>query len=167
MGQQKLSMTGIIHSSFFLLSFSAFSMGCPSGWWELGGSCYMIYQSETTWHEGQAICWESGGYLAEIKSADEFLILQDSILMHDANYWIGLTDEATEGTWKWSESGIVASWTHWHSGEPDSYNGNEDCAAMINAYSYAWIDDSCDKHFHPLCEAVGNMEKQQENKDID
>ena len=118
-----------------------------------------------------------GGYLAEIKSAEEFTILRESILMPHSSYWIGLTDEdrcnffelnnhskhLLEGTWKWSESGIVASWTHWNSGEPDSQNGNEDCAAMLDSVSHAWIDVSCEAGFYPLCEAVGNMEKQQEN----
>ena len=45
-------------------------------------------------------------------------------------YWLGLTDKAQEGTWRW-ESGLRLSndWKKWKGGEPNNKN-NEDCATV-------------------------------------
>ena len=44
----------------------------------------------------EQFCWGHGGYLAEIRSAEEEAAL-DQALIHDILYWIGLTDAAVEG----------------------------------------------------------------------
>ena len=44
-------------------------------------------------------CWENGGYLAEFSSSQEEARVND-ILATDLEYWIGLTDFATEGKYK-------------------------------------------------------------------
>ena len=51
------------------------------------------------------LCNEKGGWLAEIKTADEQAAL-DSILdsQAQAEYWIGLTDMAEKGKWVWQHS---------------------------------------------------------------
>ena len=41
-------------------------------------------------------CWDQGGYLAEIMSVQEELLL-DTFLMDGTSYWLGLTDLAQEG----------------------------------------------------------------------
>jgi len=46
--------------------------------------------------------------------------------------WIGFTDEAQEGTWKWI-SGESVTFTNWNSGEPNNSNGNEDYAQLIKS----------------------------------
>ena len=41
-------------------------------------------------------CWENGGHLAEFSSSEEEARVDD-ILATDLDYWIGLTDLASEG----------------------------------------------------------------------
>ena len=41
-------------------------------------------------------CWENGGWLAELFSSEEETRVDD-ILPVDLDYWIGLTDLASEG----------------------------------------------------------------------
>ena len=71
-------------------------------------------------------------------------MLQDEINC----FWIGLTDRAKEGTWVWN-SGMEATFTPWHSWEPDNYRGNEHCALMAGSCSNhaghqdRWYDFNC------------------------
>ena len=41
-------------------------------------------------------CWDKGGYLAEVTSAEEQLAL-DSFLLNGADFWLGLSDIEQEG----------------------------------------------------------------------
>ena len=41
-------------------------------------------------------CWENGGYLAEFFSSGEERRVED-IVAKDLDYWIGLSDAASEG----------------------------------------------------------------------
>ena len=43
----------------------------------------------------------------------------DDVRRSFGDLWIGLTDQATEGTWVWS-SGQTVSYTNWASGQPNS-----------------------------------------------
>ena len=50
----------------------------------------------------------------------------------NANAWIAISDQGTEGTWRWMagpEEGSIASFLHWNTGEPNDSN-NEDYAVI-------------------------------------
>lgn len=67
------------------------------------------------------------GYLANITSADENSFLYSKL---GFDSWIGATDAASEGTWKWiggPEAGQTLVYTNWNAGEPNN-SGNEDYA---------------------------------------
>lgn len=69
--------------------------------------------------------------------------------------WLGCTDEAEEGHWRWmsDDNALFYSnggasdghYTNWGNGEPNNAGGSEDCAIMSVAGT--WVDDNCNnKH---------------------
>ena len=51
---------------------------------------------EMNWADAQIYCRETGGFLAEILSKEEEILL-DTFLIDGISYWLGLTDKGNEG----------------------------------------------------------------------
>jgi gliding motility-associated-like protein len=70
------------------------------------------------------------GYLVTLTSLDESNFVISKLL---GQGWLGASDNATEGTWKWvsgPENGTTLSYTNWNTGEPNDAGG-EDCAQFL------------------------------------
>ena len=65
-------------------------------------------------------------------------------------YWIGLSDEASEGKWKWPHSQIIATYFNWKGREPDG--GTSQNCATANARDDAWYDYVCGRNQPFICE---------------
>jgi len=81
------------------------------------------------------------GYLVTIDSAGESTFINNTMVGGSDEFWIGLDDVGTEGTFVWSwgnapESLNAPNWTNWCSGQPDNV-GNEDYVLA------AWHDNHC------------------------
>ena len=66
--------------------------------------------------------------------------------------WIGYSNQTTEGTWKWVDTGkqeAVRTYTNWNNGEPNNGGNNEDCASM-DKYDGKWNDHGCEQQIHPF-----------------
>ena len=50
----------------------------------------------------------------------------------DKNFWVGLSDELTEGKWLFASNGQEANFDEmifkWRAGQPDNYRDRENCA---------------------------------------
>jgi Ca2+-binding RTX toxin-like protein len=81
-----------------------------------------------SWTQAQAQAVTLGGNLVTVNDAAENQFLVNTFGGKEG-LWIGLTDEVTEGTFKWA-NGEAVTYTNWAPGEPNN-DGNQD---------YAWIN---------------------------
>ena len=88
--------------------------------WSYNGHAYVVTPSSMTWANAEAYAQTLGGHLVTINDAAEQTWLQTTFgSTFGGNLWIGLTDQATAGTWVWS-SGQAASYRNWASGQPNN-----------------------------------------------
>jgi len=86
-----------------------------------GSAYYKRTAGDLTYHDAKALAESLGGTLPIITSQAE----NDYITsVADGNVWLGLTDEANEGTFVWDD-GTPLTYTNWNTGEPNNSN-NED-----------------------------------------
>ena len=76
-----------------------------------------------------------------------FKRLDDSVM----GYWIGLSDQDTEGHFIWT-NGEETNYTNWYEGEPNDYEHVEDCANFVY-WSFFWYDTTCSHELKSVCES--------------
>ncbi|XP_078137199.1 C-type lectin domain family 12 member B-like [Sander vitreus] len=86
---------------------------CPDGWKGFRCSCYFKSKEEKTWSDSRADCKKRGADLVviNIKEEQEFV----SELSKDAESWIGLRYDWTQGEWEWVDGSLLTE-TFWASG---------------------------------------------------
>ena len=95
------------------------------------GHTYELYDLPMSWHEAKAFCEEKGGNLVCITSQEE----NDAVLSLARQgaagwYWLGCTDEETEGAWKWV-SGEAFSYANWDPQASEPSGGTTENYGMI------------------------------------
>ncbi len=102
----------------------------PSVTWiqhPVNGLEYGILDTFLTWPEAKTLAADIGADLATITDANlegwiKSTFVQSGLV--SAPFWMGLNDIASEGTFVWS-SGTPVSFTHWMSGQPNDYSGQD------------------------------------------
>ena len=112
------------------------------------GAVYKLMNEALSWNDAHAACLAAGLQLASVQSASENARLVTAAAGN--RVWIGGTDAASEGTWKWSSTGTPLSYTNWNSKEPNDWGGNEDCVEVNS--SGKWNDCNCAKRFKFVCD---------------
>ncbi|MGN0468462.1 MAG: lectin-like protein [Acutalibacteraceae bacterium] len=110
---------------FSMFSASAASLTIPASAKYYGGHMYYVFKNNVTWKKAKKLCESKGGHLATITSKGENEFVKE--LVEDKNIgscWLGATDEAKEGTWKWV-TGEKFSYKCWDDGEPNNDFGGE------------------------------------------
>ncbi|CAC5412844.1 unnamed protein product [Mytilus coruscus] len=130
------------------------------------GSTYKFICSGFTFHQAEAVCKIQGGNLTTIETEEENSFLKHVVtLIHTAgsaannNWWIGLTDIKTEGSFEWI-SGQPVTYTDWFQGPPTEPNGvdvfpnlSADCVMLRHSNGFQWSDDYCSYNNVPaICE---------------
>ncbi|CAH1239363.1 COLEC12 [Branchiostoma lanceolatum] len=138
------------------------NLTCPSGYerfCEKPDMCYKFATDEKTYSDAKSACQAAGGHLVMPKDQPTNDLLLNQIM---ARYpdplswpWIGLTDEAEEGTWVWDDGATLTGtgWSNWKEGFPrDSTLYN--CAFWAHPYnSKAWNNGFyCSSECPYICE---------------
>jgi hypothetical protein len=96
------------------------------------GHSYYRSTGTANWTTAKSNCAAMGGHLVTVTSSGE----NNFLFNLWPSGWIGLTDEVTEGTWRWV-TGETYSYSNWNSGEPNNA-GNEDYIQFVG--SGKWND---------------------------
>ncbi|XP_071941160.1 alpha-N-acetylgalactosamine-specific lectin-like [Antedon mediterranea] len=139
---------------------------CLPHWVPFQESCYRAFGTKKTYHEAEHACHEffnhhDVGHLVSIRSEAEDLFVYElwksttgnMVAIYDVTFWLGLTDSDVEGNWTWKDSGDVATYTNWKTGQPDN-SGGEDCAHQSSGDpdSGTWNDWGCEQQIYYVCE---------------
>ncbi|XP_064813868.1 CD209 antigen-like protein E [Oncorhynchus masou masou] len=134
-----------------LLKQSLVEKVCLEEWKKLGSSCYYVSTEYKSWEESRQDCRNRGADLVVIKSQEQQTLV--NWLCGVKNYvWIGLTDSASEGTWKWVDDTPLTK-KYWNSKEPNG-GGAENCVYFYSWSSDrgAWWDYDCSYKYRWICE---------------
>ncbi|XP_056435001.1 C-type lectin domain family 12 member B-like [Gadus chalcogrammus] len=89
---------------------------CPGGWDKFGCKCYQVTSEWGSWSKCRELCVSKGADLVVVDSKE-----MDFISRYTTEYfWIGATDEASEGMWRWVDGTVLsAASPSWSGGKPD------------------------------------------------
>ena len=134
---------------------------CPTGWtpspanatW--GPRCYLVPpERSTSFFRCVDLCKEHGGIPACIGSVEENEFVTAKLVAADG-LWLGLYQNETgfgraEG-WDRCVAGDAPSFTNWHEGQPDDYDGYQEDCASLDARTGQWGDLECSFYFELSC----------------
>jgi FtsZ-binding cell division protein ZapB len=89
--------------------------------YETGKLRYQAIEGKFTWEEAKADAESKGGHLATITSEEEWHALERVLGQVPYGYYLGGTDEKTEGVWEWITN-EVWNFTKWAKGEPNDHS---------------------------------------------
>ena len=118
------------------------------------GKFYLL-SNAGTWKEAQAQAVSLGGNLVTVNDAAENQFLVNTFGGTEG-LWIGLTDEVTEGTFKWA-NGEAVTYTNWAPGEPNNAGGDQDYAYINFFQSPGKWDDIVGQAFRGIIEIANPL----------
>merc|ERR1719264_1908966 len=100
-----------------------------------------------SWHAAQDLCKEFSSHLVEIFTPEQqdFMVMKafeaHGITGMEREWWIGLTDDNSEGRWYWIDSLKEAKFIPWGVWQPDG--GKEaNFGSMFAGFDYRWTDET-------------------------
>ncbi|XP_038629989.1 C-type lectin domain family 4 member E-like [Scyliorhinus canicula] len=147
---RNIERTNMLCNTFRNLSESL----CPRGWKAHNQKCYNFSADKRNWNTAKHQCESQNSHLIIINTPEEENSIVEFIKAKKEDYWIGVTDGAEEGKWKWVD-GSTASYLNWQKDQPDNSQNNEDCVTIsedIRDGTFGWNDDNCGKDYPFICE---------------
>lgn len=99
---------------------------------------YVLIQDQKTWDEAQAYCRMNHLDLATVQNNEDSANLQEAVYKMTKIAWIGLYNDIN--SWRWSYEDEKMTFQSWNMGEPNNYNGYEECVMMQGS---TWNDWGC------------------------
>ena len=132
---------------------------CLGDWEEEGDRCYLWPLFRSNWREADEYCMKEGGHLASVTNMKIHNYIQSKVTIGQIHtyFWIGGTDQAQEGDWRWTD-GSPWNFTMWGPGQPDNWlpwghDEDEDCL-QINFEWHSksgWNDIKCNTQIEFVC----------------
>ncbi|OFY19264.1 MAG: hypothetical protein A2X02_02065, partial [Bacteroidetes bacterium GWF2_29_10] len=94
-----------------------------------------------TWLNAKKACEDNNGHLVTISSDAENNLVYAIVSGVTDNAFIGLTDQVSEGVWRWVTREPYTTYTKWYGGYPNN-SGNKDYVFMYNNGNKQWMDDA-------------------------
>ncbi|XP_052681348.1 perlucin-like protein [Crassostrea angulata] len=158
--RKKMSLEFFLWVTLILISSGQIqgeSSKCSYPYSKVGPYCYYISTSAASWDEAYVKCVNKGGYLANIETFNEFMVLRSWIagLNSGHHYSIG-GREIQDGDWRWVKDGdSFMKMSHYVFG-PTEPNGSksrpEKCTALYTSVRYYVVDLSCNSVTRYICE---------------
>uniref|UniRef100_A0A8C2CRB8 C-type lectin domain-containing protein n=1 Tax=Cyprinus carpio TaxID=7962 RepID=A0A8C2CRB8_CYPCA len=108
---------------------------------------YVLIQEQKTWDEAQAYCRRTHIDLATVQSTEDLASLQEAVYKMAEMTWIGLYNDIN--SWRWSYQDEKITFQNWYIGEPNNFDGHEECAVMQE--NGTWNDCGCTQLFPFFC----------------
>ncbi|CAL8386446.1 unnamed protein product [Gadus morhua 'NCC'] len=124
-------------------------LDCPRGWDDFGYKCYLLSKELGSWNKSRKLCVSNGADLVVVDSKEEL----DFISRYGGYFWLGATDEASEGMWRWVDGTVLSvDNPSWSGGKPDG-NKDKNCLRRFgDASNLKWTEESCESKKRGLCE---------------
>jgi hypothetical protein len=90
---------------------------------------YYVSKTQEIWTDALTITQQNNGHLLTVADSTENARIGVTAALAKGEMWIGFTDTATEGYWRWV-TGEPVTFTAWKSGEPNN-SGGEDYAVIL------------------------------------
>lgn len=114
----------------------------------------LVCLTEIPHAEAVTACDDLGGHLVILESPEESDAVAATVAtLTTSPFWVGLTDEDSEGAWVWIDGTPLDYDSRWAPNEPNNY-GNEDCVHNSWERVGAWNDLPCDVGQPFVCEGV-------------
>jgi len=129
---------------------NTFCDGCAMA--QVGDSVYHRCPALLSWQDARDACQQRYADLVVLEQLAEQAQLSDQLdIPGGQRWWIGLHDHAVEGAFHWVDGApLQPSSANWAAGQPDNYNGDEDCVELQAIAQ--WNDLRCDIKRGYLCE---------------
>ena len=102
-------------------------IGIPADAKFFNGKWYRVYFEKLSWPNARQKCTAFGGQLVTVPNAATWEFVKT--LAKGPLLWLGATDEATQGVWKWVD-GTPVVFSAWETGQPDNAAGTQHYAVM-------------------------------------
>jgi hypothetical protein len=122
---------------------------CPGGWYKFGCKCYQVSNALGSWNKSRELCVSHEADLVVVDSKEEM----DFISGYDGDPWLGATDEASEGMWRWVDGTVLSvDNPSWSGGKPDGGKDKNCLRKVWGQLNTKWTDDSCEDISQGFCE---------------
>ena len=123
---------------------------CPCPYRTFENKGYYFCGSAQKWRIAVDDCLVIGATLVSISTeAENTFIAEQANALTEGKWWIGLNDRDEEGEYIW-ESGTTFDFEAWNEGEPNNYEGSENCVEMYSN-SGVWNDVRCRNEQGYIC----------------